>query len=75
MIYVEAWFMIRELVRQGLSITAIAQRVGCDRKTIRKYLAQPDHPRYTARPSRASKLDPFTSHGPLVAQPPIPPVH
>lgn len=59
MIYVEEWFMIRELARQGLSITDIAQRVGCDRKTVRKYLAHADHPRYTARPSQVSKLDPF----------------
>ena len=59
MINVEEWFMIRELARQGLSITDIAQRLGCDRKTVRKYLAHADQPRYTARPSRASKLDLF----------------
>ena len=59
MINVEEWFMIRELARQGLSITDIAQRLGCDRKTVRKYLVHPDQPRYTARPSRPSKLDPF----------------
>ena len=28
MINVEEWFMIRELARQGLSITDIAQRLG-----------------------------------------------
>jgi transposase len=61
MINVEEWFMIRELARQGLSITDIAQRVGCDRKTVRKYLADPEPPRYTARPPRVSKLDPFKS--------------
>jgi transposase len=59
MINVEEWFMIRELARQGLSITDIAQRLGCDRKTVRKYLVYPDQPRYTARPPRPSKLDPF----------------
>ena len=42
MINVEEWFMIREFARQGLSITDIAQRVGCDRKTVRKYLADPE---------------------------------
>jgi transposase len=51
--------MIRELSRRGFSITEIARRVGCDRKTVRKYLMHPDQPRYTARPPRASKLDPF----------------
>ena len=38
MINVEEWFMVRELARQGLSIPDIAQRVGCDRQTVRKYL-------------------------------------
>ena len=62
MINVEEWFMIREFARQGLSITDIAQRVGCDRKTVRKYLADPEPPCYTARPLRVSKLDPFKSY-------------
>ena len=56
---VEEWFMIRELARQGLSITEIARRVGCDRKTVRKHLADPAPPRYSARPPKPSKLDPF----------------
>lgn len=56
---VEEWFMIRELARQGLSITEIARRVGCDRKTVRKHLAYPEQPRYQARPPKPSKLDPF----------------
>jgi transposase len=30
--------LIHDLKRQGLSITAIAREVGCDRKTVRKYL-------------------------------------
>ena len=58
MINVEEWFMLREFARQGLSITDIAQRVGCDRKTVRKYRggsgATPLHgaaaPRQQARP-------------------------
>ncbi len=33
-------FMIHDLKDQGLSIQAIAQRVGLDRKTVRKYLQQ-----------------------------------
>src|SRR5918992_6241890 len=59
MINVEEWFMIRDLARQGLSITDIAYRMGCDRKTVRKYLAYPNQPRYTARAPQESKLDPF----------------
>jgi transposase len=62
MINVEEWFMIRDLARQGLSITDIAYRMGCDRKTVRKYLTYPDQPRYTARVPQASKLDPFKSY-------------
>lgn len=45
MINVEGWFMIREFARQGLSISEMARRGGCDRKTVRKHLANPDLPR------------------------------
>jgi transposase len=58
---VEEWFMIRDLARQGLSISEIAGRIGCDRKTVRKHLVHPEQPRYKARPPRLSKLDPFKS--------------
>jgi len=30
--------MILELHRQGLSVSAIAERTGFDRKTVRKYI-------------------------------------
>lgn len=30
--------MILDLHRQGLSVTAIAERLGIDRKTVRKYI-------------------------------------
>lgn len=30
--------LIQDLKNQGLSISAIARKVGCDRKTVRKYL-------------------------------------
>jgi len=33
---------IEELKRQGLSIRAISRLTGYDRKTIRKYLTQPE---------------------------------
>ena len=61
MINVEEWFMIRELARQGLSITDMAQRVGGDRQTVRKYLADTEPPRDMARPLRVRTLDPFKS--------------
>ncbi len=59
MLNVEVWFMIREFARQGLSLSEIARRVGCDRKTVRTHLANPNLPQYTPRPPQASKLDAF----------------
>jgi hypothetical protein len=54
---------IEELKLQGLSIKAISKLTGCDRKTIRKYLAQPEGvPVYGPRESRASKLDTFKTY-------------
>ncbi|MCO6452012.1 MAG: helix-turn-helix domain-containing protein, partial [Caldilineales bacterium] len=35
MLDVEERYMIRELHRQGVSISEIARRTGCDRKTVR----------------------------------------
>lgn len=51
---------IEELKRQGLSIRAISGLTGYDRKTIRKYLIQPESaPAYGPRPAAPSKLDAF----------------
>jgi transposase len=52
---------IQELKRQGLSISQIAAHTGFNRRTIRKYLAAPDTPRYGPREPRPTKLDAF--HG------------
>jgi transposase len=52
--------MILDLHKQGLSVSAIAQRTGLDRKTVRKYIergALP--PRYSPRPPRPSLVAPF----------------
>jgi len=54
---------IEELKRQGLSIRAISQLTGYDRKTIRKYLIRPESaPVYGPRPAAASKLDAFKAY-------------
>ena len=54
---------IEEMRRQGLSVTAIAEVTGFDRKTVRKYLAHPDlEPRYKPRPGRPTLLDPLKSY-------------
>ncbi len=51
---------LNELHRQGMTIQAISELTGWDRKTIRKYLQQPGRvPEYGPRPRLASKLDPF----------------
>ena len=51
---------IEELKRQGLSILAISQLLGFDRKTVRRYLRKPEGtPTYGPRPVRPSKLDGF----------------
>jgi transposase len=48
---------IIELKRQGLSISAISELTGNDRKTVRKYLAEPEGtPEYGPRAPRPSKL-------------------
>ena len=54
---------IEELKRQGLSIKAISKLTGYDRKTIRKYLIQPETtPVYGPRGPRLSKLDSFKTY-------------
>ena len=54
---------IEELRRQGLSICAIAAVTGFDRKTVRRYLVNPERqPRYGPRPKRASPLDEFKAY-------------
>jgi transposase len=52
--------VILDLHRQGLSVSAIARRVGLDRKTVRRYLKRGlEPPAYGPRPPRQSKLAPF----------------
>jgi transposase len=54
---------INQLKREGLSILAISNLTGYDRKTIRKYLLKPAaRPEYPPRPKPGSKLDPFKSY-------------
>jgi transposase len=54
---------IEELERQGLSICAIAAVTGFDRKTIRRYLANPGAvPKYGPRPKPPSKLEPLKAY-------------
>jgi transposase len=50
---------INELKRSGMSIQAISELTGYDRKTIRKYLLKPAVPGYRSRPVPSGKLEPF----------------
>ena len=50
--------MIMDLHRQGMSVSAIAQRLNIDRKTVRKYITRGlDPPQYGPRAPRAQKID------------------
>jgi transposase len=52
--------VILDLHRQGLTVTAIAERVGVDRKTVRKYIERGlEPPVYQPRPPRPTKVAPF----------------
>jgi hypothetical protein len=54
---------LAELQRQGISIQGISKLSGWDRKTVRKYLLQPNAmPEYGPRRRQASKLDPFKAY-------------
>jgi transposase len=49
--------VILDLHRQGLSVSAIARRIGIDRKTVRKYIERGlEPPVYQARQPRPAKL-------------------
>jgi transposase len=60
---VDDWIAIRELARQGVSVSEIARRTSHDRKTVRKVLgaAEPKVVRTVTMP-RASKLDPYRAY-------------
>jgi hypothetical protein len=54
---------ILELQWQGLSVPAIAARLGMDRKTVRKYIrGGVQAPRYVPRAPRPCVIDPFVSY-------------
>jgi transposase len=54
--------MIRELLRQGLSVSAVARQTGHDRKTIRKLRDAPQHPPPQTRGPRPRLLDPYAPY-------------
>src|SRR3954463_15080011 len=52
--------LIHDLKRQGLTVSAIARKVGLDRKTVRRHLARGmEPPAYGPRPPRPRQLAPY----------------
>lgn len=63
MVDLKEMMMISELHRQGLSVRAISQRTGHDRKTVRKYIARGlQAPQYKPRDARACLVEPFAPY-------------
>ena len=55
--------MIHDLKRQGLSVSAIARKVGLDRKTVRRYLDRGmEPPVYGPRAPRARLIEPYEDY-------------
>ncbi len=55
--------LIHDLKKQGLSVTAIARKVGCDRKTVRKYLERGlEAPVYGPRRPRSRIVEPYEGY-------------
>jgi transposase len=63
MVNLKELIMILDLHQQGLSVSAIADQTGHDRKTVRKYIQQGlSLPTYSTRPQRPSLLDPYVTY-------------
>jgi len=45
----EVWVIIREMKEKGMSVTAIAEHLRIDRKTVRKYMNSEKVPRPSHR--------------------------
>lgn len=63
MVNLKEWMMILELHQQGLSVSAIAERTGHDRKTVRKVIQRGlVVPKYACRTPRPTLLGPYESY-------------
>ena len=51
--------MIRQLYKQGISISQIAQMTGLSRTTVRKYAKSEIYPKYKREKGLHSKLNPY----------------
>ena len=63
MVNLMGWMMILELHQQGLTVSAIAERTGHDRKTVRKVIERGlVVPMYTSRTPRLTLLGPYQTY-------------
>jgi transposase len=62
MLRVEERFMIKDLREKGTSISEIARRTACDRKTVRQVLAEPLVPVRPPRTRRRHRLGPYVEY-------------
>ncbi len=59
----EEVIVLHHYAREGLSKTAIAEKLGINRRTVHRYLGQgEEEPKYGPRPRRPSKLDPYKEY-------------
>lgn len=56
------FFMIQDMKQRGMSITQIAEELGRDRKTIRRWLREENPPTYKRLSEQKSKLDPYKDY-------------
>ena len=55
--------MLHPYIQEGLSKTAVAEKLGISRRTVHRYLMSGEpEPGHGPRPRRASKLDPYTGY-------------
>jgi len=62
MIDMEEWFTMKEMHREGMSISAIAKVTGHDRKTVRKHIRTNEPQKYSKREPKTSLLDPYKDY-------------
>ena len=63
MVNLKGWMVILELHQQGLSVSAIAERTGHDRKTVRKVIGRGlVVPTYASRKPRPTLLGPYKTY-------------
>ena len=58
----ERWYMIRNMVENGMKISEIAKELNIDRKTVKKYAKSKAVPKQKQRKKRSLKLEPYMDY-------------